>query len=168
MILPPWIERTQEEAYHFNPAFVGALSFEFIKAYENAKRAPAPFPLVFCALPLSLYPDSRMRLPNTTRTRLLSWIEKTPEALVGFSGRAHNLVPFVKEGIRYAALREAIVFDDSGRVSTGAQKAAFTNSFMESVESEVRDIVKSVRMVGKWFAGGGETQTILVSLGVRI
>ena len=168
MTLPAWIDRTQEEAHHFNPAFIGALTFEFVKAYERTKNAPAAFPLPFCALTLSLYPDSRMVLPNTTKTVLYSWIERTPEALVGYSERARNLVPYLKEGIRYAALREAIVFDDAGSISSGPRKASFTNSALEAVTPEVRDIVKSVRMVGKWFAGAGDAQTILVSLGVRV
>ena len=168
MKLPAWTDRTQEEAHHFNPAFIGALTFEFIKAYESAKRAPAPFPLTFCALPLSLYPDSRVRLPNTTRTGLYSWIERTPEALVGYSERARNLVPYLKEGVRYATLREAIVINTAGGVSTGPKKASFSTSALEAVSPDVRDIVKSARMVGKWFAGAGEAQTILASLGVRL
>lgn len=168
MTLPAWFDRTQEEAHHFNPAFIGALTFEFVKAYERAKTAPAAFPLPFCALTFSLHSDSRIVLPNTTRTGLYSWIERTPEALVGYSERARNLAPYLKEGIRYAVLREAIIFDDAGSIGTGPKRASFTNSALEAVTPEVRDIVKSVRMVGKWFAGAGEAQTILVSLGVRL
>ena len=168
MNLPPWTDRTQEEANHFNPAFIGALTFEFMKAYVAAKKTAVPFPLAFCALPLSLYSDSRERLPITTRTSLYTWLERTPEALVGYTERARNLVPYLREGIRYAALREAIVLDDAGKFRIGTKKASFTNSVLETTELEIRDIVKSVRMVGKWFAGAGETQTILVSLGVRV
>ncbi len=35
-----------EEAIHFNPAYCGALAYEFVRAYQNAKKAPVPFALV--------------------------------------------------------------------------------------------------------------------------
>lgn len=167
-MLPPWQLRPSEEAHNFNPAFCGALTFEFVKSFTKAKGASADFPLTFCALAIGLYPETRLKLPSTTRTSLYSWIERTPEALVGYSNRAKSLVPYVKEAISYAAQRDALAFTDQGELTIGKKKATFTEASLAGVTTDLRDTVKSMRMIGKWFAAAGETQTILASLGVRV
>ena len=83
-----WHERSPEEAHHFNPAYCGALVYEFVRSYTNAKEHPPLFPLVFCAMPIALHPDTRDRLPSRTIPGLYPWIENNPEALVGFADRA--------------------------------------------------------------------------------
>ncbi len=167
-MLPSWQLRPREEAHNFNPAFCGSLTYEFVKSYTKAKGTSAEFPLAFCALAIGLYPETREQMPATTRTGLYSWIERTPEALVGYSDRARSLVPYVKEAIIYAALRDSLVFSELGGLSIGKKKASFTEASLERTTADVRDTVKSMRMIGKWFAAAGEAQTILASLGVRV
>ncbi|MEQ9507042.1 MAG: DUF6521 family protein [Hyphomonas sp.] len=166
MKLLPWTQRTQEEAFHFNPAYMGALLYEFVKSYSAANQAPSKYVLPFCAMPLALYPDCRRLLPNSVRTGLYSWLERTPEALVGYADRARYLVPYLKEGLLYAAARQAIQIED-GMLKCGTKKASFSESHLNTVTTDLRDTVRSVRMTGKWFAAAGSEQTILTSLGVR-
>ena len=157
-----------EEANHFNPAFCGALIYEFIRAYEKLKHHPVSFALLFCALPIALHPATRQRLPLKTTTQMFSWLEQNQDLKVGFGERARNLAPYIKEAARYAASRNAICFESTGMLVLGAKRASFTKGVLAETTSEVRAIVAAVRMVAKWFASSGDAATILASWGVRV
>ena len=88
-----------EEANHFNPAYCGALTYEFVRAYQNAKKVPVPFALVFCALPIALHPATRNRLPMRITTKLFPWLEGNADALVGFSDRAKKSHTLCSAGV---------------------------------------------------------------------
>ena len=169
MILRPWAERwVSEEANHFNPAYCGALIFEFVRAYHNAGKAPPPFALVFCALPIALHPATRRRLPRSVATRLFAWLEDNRDVRVGFADRACNLVPHIREAFRYAMARQAIRLDDGGAVVPGPQRASFTQTALDETTTDVRDTVDAIRKVARWFAAAGDTPTILAAWGIRV
>lgn len=169
MSLKPWRERwAVEEANHFNPAYCGALVYEFVRSYKNAKRVSAPFSLVFCALPIALHPATRERLPETTRTGLLPWLEKNGDVRVGFADRARHLAPYVREAMRYALAHHAIMFSEGGCVAVGDRRASFTPTALADTTTDVRETVEAIRMIGRWFAAGGDTTTILAAWGIRI
>ena len=169
MSLSPWRERrVTEEANHFNPAYCGVLICEFVHAYERAKRAPVPFALLFCALPIALHPATRNRLPSSIATGLFPWLENNRDVRVGFAERARNLTPYVREALRYAAVRQAINFDDGGVVSTGPKRASFRQSALDKATTDVRDTVHAVRKVARWFAAAGGAPTILAAWGIRV
>lgn len=168
MSLLVWRERSPEEAHHFNPAYCGSLVYEFVRSYTRAKEHPPLFALIFCAMPIALHPDTRDRLPSRTSTGLYPWIENNPEALVGFADRAKNLTPFVREAIRYATSRQAIGFEEGGYVILGDKRASFPPSFIAEATIDIRDTVDAIRKIGRWFAGAGDTATILAAWGVRV
>ena len=169
MSLGPWSERwAPEEANHFNPAYCGALIYEFVRSYERARMMPTPFALVFCALPVALHPATRGRLPKSTVTRLLPWLEENRDIRVGFGARARNLSPYVQEAFRYALARDAIRIGDGGVVSTGPKRASFTEAVLDDTTTDVRETVVSVRMIARWFAATGDTPTILAAWGIRV
>ena len=157
-----------EEANHLNPAYCGALIYEFVRAYQNAKEAPAPFALLFCALPIALHRDTRNRLPKTTITRLLPWLEENRDVRVGYGDRARRLTPHVREALRYAATNHAVRFCTPGAVATGPKRASFTPTVLRDTTTDVRDTVNAIRMVARWFAASGNTATILAAWGVRV
>lgn len=163
-----WHERPPEEAHHFNSAYCGALVYEFVRSYTKAKGRTPLFALVFCAMPIALHPNTRDKLPRSTITGLYPWIENNPEALVGFADRAKNLTPFVREAVQYAVAREAIDFEEGGRVALGTKRASFPASFMAESTTDIRDTVDAIRKIGRWFAGAGGTATILAAWGVRV
>lgn len=169
MTLPLWNARAHEDAHLFNPAFCGALSFEFCKSFtKTAGKASMEIPLLFCALPLSLHMDTRRSLPNRTVTSLYTWLERNPSVLVGYADRAKNLSPYIKQSISFTVARNALAITDAGGLSLGTKKASFTPSFYEETTHEVRDIVDSTRLLGRWFAGAGATSTILSAWGVSV
>ncbi len=169
MSLYHWQERwPSEEANHFNPAYCGVLIYEFVRAYERAKRVSPSFALLYCALPISLHPATRDRLPKSTVTGLFPWLENNRDVRVGFADRARNLTPYVREAFRYAAARSAIRFADGGVVTIGPKRASFTQSELDKATTDVRDTVDAIRKVARWFAAAGDTPTILAAWGIRV
>ena len=168
MSVDPAPNRTFEEIFLFNPAYCGALAYEFVRAYETAKKKPAPFALIFCALPMVLHPDTRDRLPYSIITKLLTWIENNPDVRVGFSDRAQNLTPYLRDALRYAAMRQVICFASNGNITTGSKRASFTPKVLEETTVDVRETVNAIRKVARWFAASGDTATILAAWGVRV
>ena len=167
MELVPWQERVPEEAYLFNPAFCGALVYEFIKQYQKAKSRSVPFALPFCALSIALHPKTRRSLPNSTLTSLYAWLEDHGDALVGFGDRAQNLAPLVKEALRFAIEASVIIVDTDGDLATGVKRASFTQTVMDLLTSDARECVQASRLLGRWFAKAGSTSTILSGWGLR-
>ena len=168
MKLRQWTDRPPEEANHFNPAYCGALAYEFVRAYEAAKTRPASFALVFCALPIALHPATRDRLPASIVTGLFPWLEQNPDVRTGFAGRARSLTPYIREGIGYAVGRQAISFGSGGTVRVGAKRASFTPTVLDNTTIEVRETVTATRKVARWFAAAGDTATILAAWGIRL
>lgn len=165
----PWRTGTpSEEANHLNPAYCGALIYEFVKAYQIAKKAPAPFALLFCALPIALHRDTRNRLPRSIVTRLLPWLEENRDVRVGFADRARSLTPHVREALRYASTNQAVRFCTPGAVATGPKRASFTPTTLRDATPDVRDTVDAIRLVARWFAASGNTATILAAWGIRV
>lgn len=169
MNLPIWKSRAQEDAHLFNPAFCGALSYEFCKSYcKTANVESTELPILFCALPLSLHLDTRDILPDRTATSLYSWLERNPKALVGFAKRAQNITPYIKQGVSYAVSRKCLDFAENGQLILGVNKASFPPKFLENSTHEVRDIVSTTRLLGRWFAGASSSATILASWGISV
>ena len=169
MSLNSWGDRwAPEEANHFNPAYCGVLIYEFVRAYERARKVPASFALVFCALPIALHPATRNRLPSSTVTGLLPWLEENRDVRVGFADRARNLSPYVREALRYASVRHAICIGDGGVVTTGSKRASFTQSALDDTTTDVRETVDAIRKIARWFAAAGDTPTILAAWGIRL
>lgn len=169
MSLRPWREeRTLQEAHHFNRAYCGVLVYEFVRSYQNSANRPVSFPLVFCALPIALHPETRKRLPKSIVTRLFPWIESNSDVLVGFSDRARNLSPYVRDAIRYAADRQAVCFNKGGTITIGPKRASYTRTALTDTTEEIRSTVDAIRKIGRWFAAAGDTSTILAAWGIRV
>lgn len=168
MSLTAWHDRPIEEARHFNPAYCGALVYEFVRSYEKAREGPASFVLVFCALAVALHRGTREMLPRSTITGMISWLEENPEVRAGFGERARNLAPYVREALRFAAARQAIVFVPGGAVAVGPRRASFTSNALRNMTRDVADTVEATRRVARWFAAVGDPATILAAWGVKL
>lgn len=164
-----WSKRPPEEAHLFNPAFCGLLASEFVRAFFVAgERKAVPVPLVFCSMPLILHADTRARLPHTTTTSLYTWLERHPDALVGFPKRAGYLVPHVRDAIMFAAARSAVAISADGNLQPGSKKIIFRDDFLTQATPETREIALASRFVGRWFASAGDVTTIMAGWGVTV
>lgn len=165
--LASWNQRPVEEANLFNPAFCGALSYEFVRDFEKAKDTGAPYPLLPVALTLSLHPNTRRKLPTTTVTSLYDWAQKNPECLVGLAERVQSVLPYVREGISFAVSYGALRFTEGFDIHQGTKKCSFTPTFLEQSTQEINETVKVTRFIARWFAKSGSTSSILACWGIR-
>jgi hypothetical protein len=166
-VLEAWQSRPAEEANHFNPAFCGALVYEFCRSYEKAKGTRAPIILPYCALPIALHSETRHLLPRSTVTGMFAWLELTPKVRVGFSDRAKSLAPYIREALLFSFARGVLNAELDATIVLGKKRASFGEKFLESSTEEVRQIVEATRMIGRWFAAAGHESTVMAAWGVK-
>lgn len=159
----PWKRRTPEEANHFNPAFLGALQFEFVKIHSKKHIEGTPITLAPLALAIVLHKPTRAALPGRTITSLYEWLLENEKVLVGLSNRVANIRPVSNEALRFLFCQNCLTFSQGHRVVLGKKKAHFPASFIEETTSEVRDIVDRMKFVARWFAKSGSESSILAS-----
>lgn len=125
------------------------------------------FVLVFCALPITLHPATRNRLPKTIITGLFPWIETNSDVRIGFGDRARNLTPYIRDGLLFASIHQAIDFETGGFLTTGPKRISFRKRVLDDMTPDIRDTVNATRRVARWFAAAGDPATILAAWGVR-
>lgn len=162
-----WNQRPSEEANLFNPAFLAALTYEFIKAYEQEEDSGASVFLILLALSMSLHRSSRDRLPTTAISNLYNWVMDNQDLQIGFAERARNLWPYVNEALLFGVAQQRLSLSHGHQITLGKQKATFTKTFLEDATSEVRDIVESSRLLGRWFTKSGSESAIAAAFGVK-
>jgi Family of unknown function (DUF6521) len=161
--LDPWVRRPVEEANLFNPPFLCALTYEFLKAHGNG----APITLAVIALATSLHRLSRERLPYSTVSSLYEWLQGNGDLLIGFAMRARGITPYVKEAILFGMSLEALAPGNAHDLQLGMIKAAFPKSFIDAATPETKDIIDRTKFMGRWFAKSGSEVTIAAAWGVK-
>lgn len=151
-----WAKRPRVEATLLNPALLATLLAAAARDYERA-RAPMPWPLAFLVLPLVLHRPTRAALPKNTRTHLSTWIRREPVLRAGFPARAGAMVPITREGIRFG-LRAGVLWLD-GVALTGDLP-------VEAPPGELRQLIRTAAVVGRWLAKTEEPSTAFALLGV--
>jgi len=159
------VERPQEEACLFNPAFLG-LELWFIAAgYSEQTGKGIPFELAFVALPLSLHRSTREALPHSIRTSLAAWLEDNTDLRVGFPDRARGLAPFVREAILFGSAHGLLAVAERGRLLALPMQRPLKHYLSEATE-EVRNCLLRAEFVGRWFGVSGTSTTIMSLWGV--
>lgn len=144
-------------AHFLNPAFIAVIVRTCIAEYEQVRREPMPWLLLFVAVPLVVHGPSRRALPRDTRTHLSTWIARNPTIVAGFGERAHALVPSVRAGLRYG-VRCGVLTLVNDAVSTEAGRDRVSGSLVE--------ITRASGLVGRWFAKLDRPSTAYALLGV--
>lgn len=165
--LAAWNSRAPEEARLFNPAFLGSLSYEFVKAYGSKRDGSAPMTLAAVALAISLHGGTRRRLPYSIITSLYEWLQNNEDLLIGFSGRMRGLVPYVREATIFAMAQDVIAIEEGHHLQLGPKQAHFPKGFTDDTTAETRDIIDRTKFAGRWFAKSGSESSILAAWGVR-
>jgi len=165
--LEPWIRRPSEEANLFNPAFLCGLTYEFVKDYAKEQEAGAPLMLIAIALTACLHRGSRERLPHSTVSALYGWLQESEDLLVGFSDRARNVVPYVKQAIMFGMSLDVLAVGEGHRFILGAKRATFPKGFLEDTTPETKEIIERSKFLGRWFAKSGSEVSIAAAWGVK-
>lgn len=165
--LTVWSARAPEEAHLFNPAFLGSLSFEFVKAYGSKRDGLAPLTLVAVALAISLHGGTRRRFPYSIVTSLYEWLQHNEDLLIGFPERVQGLMPYIREATVFAIAKHILAIAEGHHLRLGPKKAHFPKGFIADTTPETRDIIDRAKFVGRWFAKSGSESSILAAWGVR-
>lgn len=151
-----WAERPRVEATLLNPALLAVLLAAAARDYETPETR-MPWPLAFLTLPLVLHRPTRAVLPRSTRTHLSTWIRAQPILRAGFPARATAMVPLTREGIRFG-LRAGVLTRD-GATLIGHLDA-------EPEAGELRQLIRSAALVGRWLAKTDQPSTAFALFGV--
>lgn len=158
-----WDRRPFEIRNLFNPAFCGLILFRALHSYEEVDARGMPFSLSLLVLPLCLHKDSREVIASSPRSYLLRTTEKHQQVLVGFPGRATQMLPYAFEGFGLLMERGCIAIADDGRIRTVPKRVRKT---IDGTEETVA-CQKVARIVGKEFARIADRVTVYTTFGIR-
>lgn len=159
-----WSNRPPEVANLLNPAFCSFLIFKGVKEYIQQKSDGAPYVFPFVLLPLILHKPTRQIFPRTVSTSFTSWITSadTGIAKIGFSERARNMVPYVKEALVFSIHYNQIVITGDGKLKTSIQILKVP----PNSTNDVKECIESAKKCGKWLSRVGDFKTIMALLGI--
>ena len=84
-----WTKRAPEIAYLLNPAFCAIILYTAVFEYQKKSKDGLPFPLLYLVLPIILHKSTRNRV--NSKTNMVIWVQRNPDALVGFPERARSI-----------------------------------------------------------------------------
>lgn len=157
-----WNKRVPEIAYLLNPAFCSSTIYHVILEYQKKTKRAFPFTLVYLILPIVLHKSTRDRI--ISRTNMVVWIQKNPDVLIGFPGRAKSLVPFANESVEFL-LQRNILEIAHGELSI--VKTLSKTKIKAIADQEILDCYNKSEHVGRWFAQMGAEENIYAAWGVK-
>lgn len=156
-----WADRSPVVAAMLNPALLATITAAAAAEYERADGSPMPWPLAFLVAPMVLHRDTRDALPRSTRTHLTSWVSDNPTLRAGLPLRARSLVDPVREGLRFGLSERILTVVGEGRI-----RGTFAGPSRPPDIGDLRPVVRSAGLVGKWFAKLDQPATAFALLGV--
>ncbi|MCA9304933.1 MAG: hypothetical protein KDA16_00240 [Phycisphaerales bacterium] len=158
-----WDQRPFEIRNLFNPAFCGLVLFRALHGYEEEDARGMPFSLTLLVLPLCLHKDSREVIASSPRSYLLKTAEKNQQLMVGFAGRATQMLPYAFEGFGLLVERRCIAVMEDGRIQTVPKKVRKTvGGTTETISCQ-----RVARTLGKELARVADRATIYTTFGIR-
>ena len=164
----PWKQRPPEEAYLFNPAFLGSLIFEFVKEYSKQKSEAAPLEYIPIFLAIVLHKSTKQRLPHSTVTSLYDWLQENEDSKIDIDKRIIGLMPYIKESLRFSISRDTLKLGKGHGVVLGEVKAHFTANFLRETTTETKEIIDRSKFVARWFAKSGSEISIMGAWGIKL
>lgn len=164
-MLRSWGKRSPEVAALFNPAFTSLLVCTALLEFKKDDECKAPYELPFILLPLILHPQTRVKLPRSSRTAFSAWITKEENAAikVGFANRAKKMAPYIKDALLFALKNDRLSINPNGMIVIPSD----TKLSVPSSTEEVGDCVRAAKLCGKWFSTIGDLKTAMALLGVQ-
>lgn len=159
----PWSQRPLEEVGLLNPAFLAVLVNEAATGHHDEGGTALPFPLAFLAVPVVIHEPTRAALPYTVRTSVDTWLQRQPAARVTIPPLAAELVPWIREAIRFGMRRGALGVEHGGVTLTSLGRRPPRSSTQDL------DLCRDrARHVGRWFARAGDPHTTLALWGLTV
>jgi hypothetical protein len=161
-----WIERSDELACLFNPAFCGTLLFHSARNYSKESGAGMLFSLSSLVLPLTLNCRLRAALPRTIRTPFDVWCRREGHIRIGLADRIRALLPITKESIVFLGQQDLLTITD-GTISTRPKAPRGLGKFGD-LDDEISDCFTKARVLGIMIARVGDEAGVLMPLGLTV
>jgi hypothetical protein len=155
--MTPWPQRPRIPATMLNPALLAVVESAAARDYERQAAHPMPWLVAFLVAPLVMHRPTREALPRDTRTHMSTWVARNALIRAGFPERARELVPFVREGIRFGLRHDVLSLVDGGLRGTVRNNAG---------EADLSGVIKSAALVGRWIAKTDHPPTAFALFGV--
>lgn len=161
----PWHDRPSEEAALLNPAFCGELIARAASEYERLTKRPFPLPLAFLILPLTLHPLTRLALPGKANATLATWSANHDALLAEFPEKMLLLRPVTREALLFLVQHCALNLGPEGLIQ--GTSPLHLSAKLRISSSDVDDVRRAARFLGRWFATQGLIADILQTMGVK-
>ena len=159
-----WDKRSPEVANLLNPAFCAVILYATIAEYQKKAKVGTPFPLLYLILPIVLHQSTRNRI--NSKTNMVVWLQRNPDALVGFPDRTRSLVVFTNEAVEYLLSRQVVtIADGSLLIQKTLSKSKMDK--LAATDSEISDCIQKAAHVGRWFCNMRAEENIYTAWGVK-
>lgn len=159
-----WEKRSPEVANLLNPAFCAVILYATVAEYQKKAKSGMPFPLLYLLLPIVLHQGTRIRV--NSKTNMVVWLQRNPDALIGFPERARSLVAFTNEAIEYL-MHQQIVNVDNGELTVQKTVSKVKMDKLAASDPEISDCIKKAAHVGRWFHNMRSEENIYAAWGVK-
>jgi hypothetical protein len=160
-----WEHRPPEEAALYNPAFCGELLARSVKAYCSSIDRCFPLPLAFVILPLALPPGTRRALPGKSNTTFETWAAQHEVLLSEIPSTVLALRPVTREALLFLTQHKALAISPRG-LALGETPLRLSSK-RASTSTEVEEMQRTARLLGRWFANQANPNSILLAMGVQ-
>ncbi|MEN6325626.1 MAG: three component ABC system middle component [Syntrophomonas sp.] len=157
-----WKNRVPEIANLLNPAFCSSIIYHVILEYQKKAKREFPFTLIYLILPIVLHKSTRERI--TSRTNMVVWIQRYPDVLIGFPGRAKSLVSFANESIEFLLQRKILQITNS---ELSVAKTLSKSKIDAISDQEIQECYNKAENLGRWLAQMGAEENIYAAWGVK-
>ena len=162
MELPAWEFRNSVTAAMLNPALMATILAGAAESYEHRSGDSMPFEYCFLIAPLVLHRETRQALPSRLDSHLEKWVVDHPVLVAGLPGRAAQLLPYVREGLRFGIGSGAITFEGDGSMVGRLKSSPVTLSR----SPELGAIVRGAGFVGRWLTTSNRPSGVYSLFGV--
>jgi len=159
-----WGKRTPEVSSLLNPPFCAVILYAVIAEYQKRAQAGMAFPLLYLILPIILHKDTRSRV--SSRTNMIVWLQRNPDALIGFPERARSLVPFTNEAIEFMLHQHTVSIVGNGIIIKKPISKAGIDKYL-STDYEIADCIQKTAHLGRWFLNMRSDESVYAAWGVR-
>jgi hypothetical protein len=116
-----------------------------------------PWPVAFLVPPLVLHRPTRESLPSDTRTHFATWVSRQPLLVAGFPRRALVMVEPTREALRMTIRAQRVVLSGGTLMVTSLRRPPV---------GELRQLLRTASLVGRWLARLDQPSTAFALLGV--
>ncbi len=160
-----WTKRAPEIAYLLNPAFCAIILYTAVFEYQKKSKDGLPFPLLYLILPIILHKGTRDRV--NSRTNMVTWLQRNPDALVGFPERARNLVSFTNEAVEFLLLQHVVIIIGDGKLAITEKLSKSKIDKIAKPDPEIQECIQRAAHVGRWFYNMRSEENIYATWGVK-